>query len=150
MRPALVLLGGLVLAALLAAAGQSIAAVAIALFSVFMGYWTSPLRSGPHTSLEAARQRQGPDAAIILWAPGNPLSARLQTAIRGPREDVVWVNVFRDPAAQELLAQHGGPSALPLVLVGPAVRANATAGELLDLLDDSGRRRPRAGGSAAG
>ena len=132
LRPALLLVGGLLLTALLFLAGQKIASVAVAIFSVFMAYWTSPLRSGPHIPLTEART-QGADTAIILWAPGNPLSARLQAAIRGPREDVAWVNVFRDPHAQEVLASHGGTGALPLVLVGHQTVVNATAGGVLDL-----------------
>lgn len=131
-RPILLLAGGGLLTALLFLADQLIAAIAVALFSLFMAYWTSPLRSGPHTPLAQARAR-GADTAIILWAPGDPLSARLQAAIRGPREDVAWVNVFRDPHAQEVLTSHGGSGALPLVMVGEQTMVNATAGQLLDL-----------------
>ena len=116
-------------------AEQWIAAVAIALFSVFMAYWTSPLRAGEHTPLATALERRGPGTAIVLWAPGNPLSSRLQVAFRSPREDMVWVNVHRDAAAQELLTEHGGADSLPLVLVGGSVQRRATAGELLDLQD---------------
>lgn len=139
----LLLLGGLVLMALLQSADQWIAAIAVALFSLFMAYWTSPLRSGPHTPLTEARAR-GRGTAIILWAPGNPLSARLQAAIRGPREDVVWVNVYRDPHAQELVTAHGGTSALPLVLLGDRTMVNATAGAVLDL-QEAARRDPEDG-----
>lgn len=131
-RPVLLLVGGGLLTVLLFLADQRIAAIAVSLFSLFMAYWTSPLRSGPHTPLAQARTR-GADTAIILWAPGDPLSARLQAAIRGPREDVVWVNVFRDPHAQEVLTSHGGKGALPLVVVGEQTMVNATAGQLLDL-----------------
>ena len=138
------LIGGLLLATLLLLADQRIAAIAVALFSVFMAYWTSPLRSGPHSPLAQARM-QGPGTAIILWAPGNPLSARLQAAIRGPREDLAWVNVFRDPHAQELLTAHGGADALPLVLLGEQTIINATAGMLLDLQEAEQRRRAEGG-----
>ena len=144
-RPALLLVGGLLLTALLFLADQRIAAIAVSLFSLFMAYWTSPLRSGPHTSLMQARTH-GPGTAIVLWAPGNPLSARLQAAIRGPREDVTWVNVYRDPHAQEVLAAHGGTGALPLVLVGDRTMLNATAGDMLDLLESV--RREQADGGA--
>lgn len=139
----LLLAGGLLLMTLLQLADQWIAAIAVGLFSVFMAYWTSPLRSGPHVPLAQARTR-GPGTAIILWAPGNPLSARLQAAIRGPREDVVWVNVFRDPHAQELLTAHGGTDALPLVLLGDTTMVNATAGALLDL-QEAAHREPEGG-----
>lgn len=131
----------MLLAALLILAEQRLAAVAVVLFSVFMAYWTSPLRSGPHTPLDEARQRPGDAVAIILWAPGDPLSARLQAAIRAPREDVAWVNVHLDAQAQEVLDAHGGRSALPLVLVGEETLANASAGELLDLQDAVRQRR---------
>ena len=146
-RPILLLVGGALLTALLLLADQRIAAVAVALFSLFMAYWTSPLRSGPHTPLAQARTR-GADTAIILWAPGDPLSARLQAAIRGAREDVVWVNVFRDPHAQEVLASHGGKGALPLVMVGEQTMVNATAGQLLDLQASVRREQGKADGES--
>lgn len=117
----------------LALVEQWIGAVALALFAAFMAYWTSPLRAGDHTPLATAQERRTAGTAIVLWAPGDPLSSRLQVAFRSPREDVVWVNVHRDVQAQQLLAEHGGTEALPLVLVGETVRPRATAGEVLDL-----------------
>lgn len=133
LRPALLLVGGLLLTVLMVLAEQWIAAVALALFSVFMAYWTSPLRAGEHTPLATARAGRTPGTAIVLWAPGDPLSSRLQVAFRKPREDVVWVNVHRDQHAQELLTAHGGTAALPLALVGDAVLPRASAGELMEL-----------------
>lgn len=136
--------GGLLLMTLLQQADQWIAAIAVALFSLFMAYWTSPLRSGPHLPLHQALAK-GAGTTVILWAPGNPLSARLQAVIRSPREDVEWVNVFRDPQAQQLLAEHGGDDALPLVLLGGQTLTNATPGDLLDLQAAVLRGRPEGG-----
>lgn len=133
-------MGGLLLTVLMVLAEQWIAAVALALFSMFMAYWTSPLRAGEHTPLATALEGRDPDTAIVLWAPGDPLSNRLQVAFRSPREDLVWVNVHRDAAAQELLSEHGGTASLPLVLVGDSVQRRASAGELLDLQDAERRR----------
>lgn len=133
LRPALLLVGGVLLTVVLVLAEQWIGAVALAVFSVFMAYWTSPLRAGEHTPLATALERRTAGTAIVLWAPGDPRSSRLQVAFRSPREDVVWVNVHRDPQAQQLLARHGGADALPLVLVGEASRARATASELMEL-----------------
>ena len=130
----------MLLTALLVLAGQWIAAVSVAVFSMFMAYWTSPLREGDHVPLATALAQRTPGSAVVLWAPGNPLSSRLQVAIRSPREDVAWVNVHRDVQAQQLLAEHGGAEALPLVLVGESVQARATAAELLDLQDLERRR----------
>ncbi|MBP2409863.1 hypothetical protein [Brachybacterium fresconis] len=139
-RSVLLLLGGALATVLLVLADQLIAAIAVAVFSLFMAYWTSPLRSGPHAPLETALARRADDVVIILWAPGNPLSARLQTAIRGERDDVVWVNVYQDPRAQQLLAEHGGAAAAPLVIVGDQMTAAATVAQLLEL-QEAGRRR---------
>lgn len=132
LRPILMLLGGLLLAGLLMLADQRLAALLAALFALFMAYWTSPLRSGPHTSLADALARKDEGATVILWAPGNPLSARLQAVVRTPREDqeVVWVNVFHDAEARALVEQHGGADALPLVLIGEDVMTAVTAAEL--------------------
>lgn len=139
-RPLLVLLGGLAASAVLALIDQLILAVPLALLTLLMAYWTSPLRSGPHTSMDEALRRRSDQVTIILWAPGNPLSARMQTAIRGAREDMLWVNVYHDPAGMQLLEEHGGVESLPLVIVGEDVGRNATVGDLLDM-QEAGRNR---------
>jgi hypothetical protein len=133
LRPALLLVGGLLATTLLLLADQTLGAVLVALFSLFMAYWTSPLHAGPHTPLATALERRGDDVVIVLWAPGSTLSARLQTAIRGPRPDVIWVNVYQDPEAVQVLAEHGGLDALPLVVVGQDVAASASVVQLLDM-----------------
>ena len=142
LRPGLLLTGGLLLAAVLLLVDQPIGAVLLAVFALFMGYWTSPLRSGEHTPLDAAIAARPRTGGVILWAPGDPLSARLQTALRSPRADVAWVNVYRDADAARLLGEHGGRDSLPLVLVGDGtVLRAATVGQLLDALaaaQDSG------------
>ncbi|MCG7308943.1 hypothetical protein Bra3105_09890 [Brachybacterium halotolerans subsp. kimchii] len=131
-RPVLMTVGGLAVAALLLLADQEIAAALLVLAAVFMGYWTSPLRAGRHEPFTQALARRDDAHAIILWAPGDPLSARLQTAVRGDREDVAWVNVLRDPCAVEFLEAHGGRGALPLVVVGSTVLRRATASQYLE------------------
>lgn len=142
LRPLLVLIGGMAAAALLAWIAQLIVAVPLALLTLLMAYWTSPLRSGPHTSMSEALAQRGDTVAIILWAPGDPLSARMQTAIRGQRSDVLWVNVYQDPGGRQLLEEHGGTESLPLVIVGQDVGRTATVGDLLDL-QEAGRERAR-------
>lgn len=144
-RPAILLLGGALAAVLLWLAEQPIVAVAALAFSLFMAYWTSPLRTGAHTPLAQAMERRGDDVAIILWAPGNPLSARMQAAIRTPRDNVVWVNVYRDARAAQLLEEHGGPAALPLVIVGEETKGAATVNDLLALQAAGERRRDERG-----
>lgn len=139
-RPALLLLGGVLATALLVLADQLLVAALVLLFSLFMAYWTSPLRAGPHVPLASALARRGDDVVIILWAPGNALSARLQTAIRPPREDVAWVNVHQDADAQQFLAEQGGDDAVPLVIVGDEVAAAASVVEVLEM-QEAGRRR---------
>lgn len=152
LRPVLLLVGGALLTLLMVLADQLIAAIAIGVFSLFMAYWTSPLRSGPHTPLASAQERaRGADGrapTIVLWAPGNPASARLQAAIRAPREDLIWVNVFKDPAAQQLLGRYGGERMLPLALQGEDAARIDNVSELFAFQD---RARPDgAPGGAAG
>ena len=152
LRPALLLVGGALLTLLMVLADQLIAALAVGAFSLFMAYWTSPLRSGPHTPLASAQERaRGADGrapTIVLWAPGDPASARLQAAIRAPREDLIWVNVFKDPAAQQLLGRYGGERMLPLALQGEDAARIDNVSELFAFQD---RARPDgAPGGAAG
>lgn len=131
-RPVLLAVVGVLVAVVLVIVDQILAGILLGLFALFMGYWTSPLRAGSHTPLPQALERRGDDVAIILWAPGDPLSSRLQGAIRGEREDVIWVNTDRDPAAAEFLDAHGGRGALPLVLIGDDVVCRATGADYLD------------------
>lgn len=133
LRPSFMLLGGLAVAAVLMLMGQDVAAVVFAAFALLMGYWTSPLRRGPHTPFLQAMSERSDDTAIVLWAPGDPLSSRMQAALRNRHESIVWVNVHQDHEAAQLLASHGGRLALPLVIVGEDVQMRATVGQLLDL-----------------
>ena len=133
LRPALMLLGGLAVAALLLLMRQHVAAVVFAAFALLMGYWTSPLRRGPHTPFLQAMSERSDDTASVLWAPGDPLSSRMQAALRNRHESIVWVNVHQDQDAAQLLASHCGRLALPLVIVGEDVLIRATVGQLLDL-----------------
>lgn len=131
-RPVLLLLGGLLVCAVLLLVHRIAGAVLIGAFALLLGYWTSPLRRGQHTPFAEALERRAPDHAIILWAPGDPLSARLQTAVRGQREDVTWVNVYRDPDAEVFAVASGGHAALPVVLVGERILRRATVGDYLE------------------
>lgn len=152
LRPVLLLVGGALLTLLMVLADQLIAAIAVGAFSLFMAYWTSPLRSGPHTPLAAAQARarevDGTAPTIVLWAPGDPASARLQAAIRAPREDLIWVNVFKDPAAQQLLGRYGGERMLPLALQGEDAARIDNVSELFAFQDRT--RQDGAPGGAAG
>jgi hypothetical protein len=143
LRPVLLAVVGVLVAVGLVLVDQILAGILLGLFALFMGYWTSPLRSGAHTPLAQALERRGDDVAIVLWAPGDPLSSRLQGAIRGQRDDVIWVNTDQDPAAAEFLEVHGGRGALPLVLVGSEVVCRATGGDFLDA-KEAGEERARA------
>ncbi|MCL6423281.1 DUF2254 domain-containing protein [Brachybacterium sp. JHP9] len=140
LRPALLTIGGIAAALLLVAIDQVLAGVLLAALALLMGFWTSPLRRGRHVPLATALEMRSDERAIILWAPGDPLSARLQTAIRSGRPDVSWVNVLQDPMAQEFLRTSGGRGALPLVIVGSHVLRRATVGQLLDAMADGAER----------
>lgn len=132
LRPALLVLGGLLVAAVLAWAQLWWGGLLVAGLALLMGYWTSPLRGGQHVPLAQAMERRAPDHAIILWAPGDPLSARLQTAIRGDRPDVSWVNIYQDPEADAFVLSSGGHGALPVVILGDEILRRATVGQYLD------------------
>lgn len=141
LRPLATLVGGLLLAALFAVLDQWVLAVPLVLLAVLMAYWTGPLRRNPHQPWSEASAQRVDDMAVVIWAPGNPLSARMQTAIRSQRTDVLWVNAYQDPQAAEILAEHGGREALPLVFVGEDVTPAATVGQLLDMQDDARARK---------
>ena len=147
LRPGALLLGGALLTVLLVLGDQIIGAVAAGVFAVFMAYWTSPLRSGPHTSLASAHAQASPGTTILLWAPGNPASARIQAALRSPREDLVWVNVCKDPAAHELRTRYGGERMLPLALQGEDAAHIDNVSELFAFQDEA--RRPGSPGDGA-
>lgn len=134
-RPLLMLVSGLALAALLFAIDQTIAAVAMVALAVLMGYWTSPIRRGEHTAFDEAMLARSPEHAVILWAPGNPPSARMQVALRRQRTDVTWVNVFQDAQARAYAEAHGGLGELPIVLVGEQEPIHqGTVGAFLDAM----------------
>ena len=75
LRPALMLVGGALAALLFVQVDQQLAAFAVGVFSLFMAYWTSPLRSGPHTPLAEAQAREADDTA-----PTDRKSTRLNSS----------------------------------------------------------------------
>lgn len=147
LRPGALLLGGALLTVLLVLGDQIIGAVAAGVFAVFMAYWTSPLRSGPHTSLASAHAQASPGTTILLWAPGNPASARIQAALRSPREDLVWVNVYRDSEAMAIVEQRGGARQLPLAMLGERIGHVENAADLFAFME---RHRPGEDSSSTG
>lgn len=128
----MVVIGLAIAAFLYLVANNIVAAIPMTALALFMGYWTSPLRQGQHTTFSEAIAQRSPEHAVILWAPGDPLSARLQTAVRGNRPDVTWVNVYRDAEAEGFLECSGGRGAIPLVIVGDEIIRRATVGQYLD------------------
>lgn len=150
LRPAAMLLGGALLTVLLVFGDQLIGAVASTLFAVFMAYWTSPLRSGPHTPLATARTEAGPDGTVLLWAPGNPSSARIQAALRSPRPGLVWVNVYRDSEAMAIVEERGGVRLLPLAMRGATITRVGSASDLFALIERDEDGEGGAGTSSAG
>ena len=135
LRPVALLLGGALLTVMLVLGDQMIGAVAAAVFAVFMAYWTSPLRSGPHTPLADARAEAGPGGTVLLWAPGNPASARIQAALRSPRPGLVWVNVYRDREAMAIVEERGGVRLLPLAMRGGTITRVDSASDLFALIE---------------
>src|SRR5699024_445004 len=88
LRPTLLLVGGLLLSGVLVLADQWIGAVALALFSVFMAFWSRPLRAGDHTPLAPAQAQRPLGTAYVLRVPGDPLNSRLSMACRSHQPTV--------------------------------------------------------------
>ncbi|MGQ4538490.1 glutaredoxin domain-containing protein [Dermabacteraceae bacterium P7074] len=101
-----------------------------------LAYWNSPYRGGNHTPFAEAIKRRSSDHAIIFWRPGCPYCARLQTAIRGEKPHITWVNIWRDKdAAAFLRSLNDGNETVPTAVVGEQVLVNPAFSDINRALD---------------
>jgi len=109
-------------------AGLGTGVVALGLVAAY-GWWS--LRGGRHTPWAEARGSVRDGHAVVLWKPGCRYCERLLRAL-GADERVTWVNVWRDPDANQAVRDlNGGDEYTPTVLVGSAVLRNPTAEEVV-------------------
>ncbi|MBV7411293.1 hypothetical protein KRX56_00855 [Dermabacteraceae bacterium TAE3-ERU27] len=108
-----------------------------------LAYWNSPYRGGNHTPFAEAIKRRSADHAIIFWRPGCPYCARLQTAIRGEKPHITWVNIWRDKDAAEFLRTlNDGNETVPTALVGEQVLVNPAFSDINRTLDLAQQKTP--------
>lgn len=137
LRPLLFLTVGIVLGGLALYSGRWILGAGFLLLQAFMTYWVSPLRTGPHAPWREALSRRSPTHAVVIWSPANKESSRFQIAVPAGSSRVTYVNYLHDAEAKAFTQAHGGFAALPLALVGERIIPRATAGTILDLLDEA-------------
>lgn len=71
-------------------------------------------RATPHADA-LARAEHG---VAVYWRPGCPYTARLRMAVRGQRDDIVWVNIWEDEAGRAYVAGvNGGNETVPTVVI---------------------------------
>ncbi|WP_206537683.1 glutaredoxin family protein [Ilumatobacter nonamiensis] len=97
------------------------------------GLWWSPLRPGRHVDQASAAVRSG---VVIYWKPGCMYCAKLQRALpRAAREQVTWVNIWRDDEAAEFVMDlNDGNELTPTVIAGGR-RVEPDPGLIVELVD---------------
>lgn len=102
------------------------------------GWWLSPLHRGRHVSHARAQAMSGDDDLIVYWKPGCSHCIRLLAALdRFEREQVRWVNVWRDDDAAQFVADHNDGNVLtPTVMTGNGRRLAMTADAVQSHLAD--------------
>ena len=95
--------------------GLTVGAVGVALIAGY-GMWS--LRTGRHTPWPEAEAALDSGSAVVLWKPGCMYCEQLLRAL-GDDDRVVWVNVWRDDAANHRVRElNSGAEYTPTVLVG--------------------------------
>lgn len=107
-------------------------AVLFLLLSVAFAWWS--LRKGRHVALADAERQiaDGQAVAIGFWKPGCMYCERLMRSLRD-REDIAWVNVWQDPAADARVRElNGGDQYTPTLVLGRggSVLRNPSADEV--------------------
>lgn len=111
--------------------GLAVGAVGVALIAG-TGMWM--LRKGRHTPWPEAEAALADGAAVALWKPGCSFCELLLRALADD-ERVVWVNVWRDDAANHRVRElNGGAEYTPTVLVGERVLRNPSAAAVREAL----------------
>lgn len=93
------------------------------------GWWVSPMRRGRHVRHARARAESGDEDLIVYWKPGCSYCIRLLATLdRSEKEQIRWVNVWRDADAAQFVADHNDGNVLtPTVMTGTGRRLSMTA-----------------------
>ncbi|OCC13646.1 glutaredoxin domain-containing protein [Streptomyces sp. PTY087I2] len=124
--PALFLLGGAVAATGLALGGDlAMAAVLLALFTLFAVLHSPLIFPGPVPAAEARRRSAADGSPVVYWRPGCAYCLRLRLRLGRDAARLHWVNIWRDPeGAAAVRAATGGDETVPTVVVADRPHIN--------------------------
>ena len=126
------------------------AAVAVLVVTLLVAaWWVSPLHRGPHVDHVRAQARAGDEDLIIYWKPGCSHCIRLLSGLdRSERDQVTWVNVWKDDTAAAFVADRNDGNVLtPTVVTGSGRRLPMTVSAVTSHLENHRAAQP--GQSAA-
>ncbi|ARE72731.1 hypothetical protein B6R96_01185 [Streptomyces sp. Sge12] len=117
--PVLLVVCGSLLAAALAARGESAAAVPLLLLFVLVAGVHSPLAFPRSIGAAEAQRRSALDGRpVVYWRAGCPYCLRLRTRLGRDAGRLHWVDIWRDPAgAAAVRAVNDGNETVPTVVV---------------------------------
>ncbi len=120
-------------------AGPSPAAAVGLAVLLALGWWLSPLRRGRHVPHDRAQAASSDDDVIVYWKPGCMYCTRLLAGLRrSERNHIRWVNVWKDQAAAQFVADHNhGDVLTPTVITGAGHRLPMTVEAVRSHLDNS-------------
>jgi glutaredoxin len=74
-------------------------------------------------------------SVVVYWRKGCPFCKRLQLTLGKKVKDVVWVDVWADPAASAYVKSvNGGDEVVPTVVIGGVPRTNPPPREVVAAL----------------
>lgn len=126
---------GLVMGGLSLAEGAWVAALLIVAGTLGAAWWMAPwrgrgVRHDELTSIPADQRR-----VVVYWRPGCAYCSRLRMALGRHRNDVVWVNIWRDPAAETYVREvNAGDAVVPTVVIDGEATTNPDPARVLSQL----------------
>lgn len=95
--------------------------------------WWSPLRPGRHVDQVDAARRNG---VVVYWKPGCLYCTKLHRALpRATREQVTWVNIWRDEDAAEFVMDLNHGDELTPTVIAAGRRVEPDPGLIVELVD---------------